>query len=73
VRGWPLKPLGDIADLSLGKMLDQAKNRGELRPYLRNLNVRWFEFDLSDVAEMRFEEHEHERYSAKAGDPGSIS
>ena len=57
-----------LADLCLGKMLDKAKNRGELRPYLRNLNVRWFDFDLSDVAEMRFEEHEHERYSAKAGD-----
>ena len=28
VRGWPLKPLGDIADLSLGKMLDKAKIAG---------------------------------------------
>jgi type I restriction enzyme, S subunit len=68
VKGWGAKALGDIADLSLGKMLDKAKNRGELRPYLRNLNVRWFEFDLTDVAEMRFEKHEHERYAAKAGD-----
>lgn len=49
-------------------MLDHAKNRGERKPYLRNLNVRWFEFDLSDVAEMRFETGEVERYSVKRGD-----
>ena len=35
-------------------MLDKAKNKGEPKPYLRNLNVRWFAFDLSDVLEMRF-------------------
>jgi type I restriction enzyme S subunit len=68
VKGWQVRPLGDIADLSLGKMLDKAKNRGAPKPYLRNLNVRWFEFDLTDIAEMRFEEHEHERYAAKVGD-----
>ena len=49
-------------------MLDRNKNRGTLRPYLRNLNVRWFDFDLSDVLEMRFEDHERERYTAKRGD-----
>jgi type I restriction enzyme S subunit len=49
-------------------MLDKNKNRGTLRPYLRNLNVRWFDFDLSDVMEMRFEDHERERYTAKRGD-----
>jgi len=68
VNGWETKPLGEFADLCLGKMLDKAKNRGEPKPYLRNLNVRWFEFDLTDVAEMRFEKNEYERYSAKAGD-----
>ncbi len=47
-KGWQYKKLSEVAEHSLGKMLDKAKNRGELRPYLRNLNVRWFEFDLSD-------------------------
>jgi hypothetical protein len=52
---------------SLGKMLDKAKNKGEPQRYLRNFNVRWFGFDLSDLLEMRFlpEEagkiHRHER------------
>jgi len=49
-------------------MLDKNKNRGKLKPYLRNLNVRWFDFDLSDVLEMRFEDDEAERYTARKGD-----
>lgn len=65
---WQIRPLSEIADFVLGKMLDQAKNRGELLPYLANVNVRWGDFDLSDLREMRFEPHEVERYSLKPGD-----
>lgn len=46
-------------------MLDAKKNRGELKPYLANVNVRWGSFDLSDLREMRFEEDEEERYGVK--------
>ena len=49
-------------------MLDKAKNKGVPQPYLRNLNVRWFEFDLSDVLEMRFLPEETARYTAVKGD-----
>jgi len=49
-------------------MLDAKKNRGELQPYLGNVNVRWGEFDLTDLAEMRFEPHEEARYSLLPGD-----
>lgn len=49
-------------------MLDKAKNKGELKPYLRNLNVRWFGFDLSDVLEMRFLPEEEAKYTAVKGD-----
>ena len=66
--GWVVKPIGQIADACLGKMLDKNKNKGTPRPYLRNLNVRWFNFDLSDVLEMRFEDDERERYTARKGD-----
>ncbi len=66
--GWKQVAVEDFADLCLGKMLDKAKNRGEPRPYLRNLNVRWFDFDLTDLAEMPFEANEVERYSAREGD-----
>jgi len=65
---WKVKRLRDLADLCLGKMLDKEKNKGELRPYLANLNVRWGTFDLSDLREMRFEDREVERYGVRAGD-----
>ena len=60
--------MGDLADLSLGKMLDEKKNRGEPLPYLANINVRWGEFNLDDLREMRFEENERERFGLKHGD-----
>ncbi len=66
--GWEVRSLDEVAGQTLGKMLDKSKNRGTLRPYLRNLNVRWFDFDLTDVQEMRFEDHELDRYSARKGD-----
>lgn len=65
---WERRRISEIADHSLGKMLDRAKNRGEPKPYLRNLNVRWFRFDLSDVLEMRFVPEETEKYTARKGD-----
>jgi type I restriction enzyme, S subunit len=65
---WETRCLGDVADLSLGKMLDQRKNRGEPLPYLANINVRWGEFDLDNLREMRFEEKEKERFGLKFGD-----
>ena len=66
--GWAWARLSSIADMALGKMLDVAKNKGSLRPYLRNINVRWGTFDLSDTLEMRFEDNELERYSICYGD-----
>ncbi|CAD79085.1 MAG TPA: restriction endonuclease subunit S [Rhodopirellula baltica] len=65
---WKSAPLEDVADFRLGKMLDAKKNRGELMPYLANVNVRWGEFDLTDLREMRFEEHEVEKFELRSGD-----
>jgi len=65
---WTRAPLGNVADLCLGKMLDQDKNRGEPLPYLANVNVRWGEFVLDNLRTMRFEPHERERYGLKFGD-----
>jgi type I restriction enzyme, S subunit len=67
-NGWQAKKISEIAEYSLGKMLDKAKNKGELKPYLRNFNVRWFGFDLSDVLEMRFLPEEAAKYTAVKGD-----
>lgn len=65
---WPLKRVEEIADFCLGKMLDEKKNKGEPLPYLANVNVRWGEFDLSDLRQMKFETDELERFSLKYGD-----
>ena len=58
----------ELAKHSLGKMLDKAKNRGDRKPYLRNLNVRWFEFNLSDLLEMPFLPSELHKYTVAKGD-----
>ena len=65
---WTTKPLAEIADFRLGKMLDDKKNRGEPLPYLANVNVRWGEIDIENLREMRFEHHEMDRYGLKYGD-----
>ena len=65
---WKWVKFGGIADFCLGKMLDKAKNQGNLHPYLRNVNVRWGFFDFEDILKMRFKDDEEERYSVKYGD-----
>jgi type I restriction enzyme S subunit len=65
---WSTKPLAEVADFRLGKMLDERKNRGELLPYLANVNVRWGEFELEGLREMRFEHDEMEQYGLTYGD-----
>ena len=65
---WETKKLSEIADMCLGKMLDQKKNKGEYYPYLANLNVRWGAIELEDLREMRFEKKEFERFGLKYGD-----
>lgn len=65
---WSWVRVDEVANARLGKMLDKAKNKGTLRRYLRNVNVRWFDFDLSDVAEMPFEESEIDEFSLRADD-----
>lgn len=59
---------GSITDSRLGKMLDKEKNVGPPQRYLRNINVRWFNFDLSDLLEMRIEQNEFDKYSIRYGD-----
>lgn len=66
--GWTMAELADIADCRLGKMLDQQKNLGDLRPYLRNTNVQWGRIDLDDIKKMRIEDDERDRFAVLPGD-----
>lgn len=67
--GWEWATLGEVAETSLGKMLDKKQATG-LHPtrYLRNVNVRWGTFDLTDVAQMDVRPDELERVLARPGD-----
>jgi len=65
---WTTKPLAEVAEFRLGKMLDDKKNKGEPLPYLANINVRWGEYDLESLREMRFAHDEMDRYGLKYGD-----
>src|SRR5437870_7737295 len=68
-KPWPSVPLGNIAEVKLGKMLDKSKHlTGRRLPYLRNINVRWGSVDTSDVLEMYFEEDELDRFALRHGD-----
>ncbi len=67
-EGWCWATVEMLADQRLGKMLDKAKNQGIARPYLRNANVRWFGFDLTDLAEMRITDEEFSSVSVLSGD-----
>ncbi len=68
LEGWTEAVLKDVAQLRLGKMLDKAKNIGKPTRYLRNLNVRWFSFDLSDLAKMRATPQERKELGITDGD-----
>lgn len=61
--------LRDVADIQLGKMLSpKAKTGAEPFPYLRNQNVQWGRFDISDLASMDFSERDREKFALKKGD-----
>ncbi len=66
---WGLPPVGAYCDVVLGKMLNPAASSAEDRsPYLRNTNVKWDGFDLSDLGEMHFEAAERQKYELRVGD-----
>ena len=65
---WVWVNVASVAVARLGKMLDKTKNKGTTRKYLRNINVRWFDFDLSDIRKMRFEDSELPELALRLGD-----
>ena len=67
-KNWCWTTLPSVASVELGKTLDKAKNTGSFHPYLRSVNVQWGYIDLSDLNEMKFEEHEIDKYSIKRND-----
>ena len=67
-ENWEICSIMAIAEVDLGKTLDKNKNTGKFYPYLRSVNIKWNEIDLSDIKGMQFEEDELQRYSIVKGD-----
>ena len=65
---WEWVTLQTIATSSLGKTLDKAKNKGNLKPYLCSINVYWDGIDLTTVKEARLEANELPKYLLRPGD-----
>lgn len=66
--GTPFERIGDLADTSLGKMLDAKKTTGEPTPYLANINVRWGRFDLDRLKSVPLTADERARLTMRPGD-----
>jgi type I restriction enzyme S subunit len=67
--GWKLNTVGELFDVQLGKMLNQAAT--EKKPqfkYLGNTNVKWGYFELSELKTMFFSEKEKEKFTLRNGD-----
>ena len=66
---WEVVRLAKIYEVQLGKMLSPKARQGKNpRPYLTNRNVRWGEFDLSDLPTMDFDHREIEKFHLRPGD-----
>ncbi|MET8527120.1 hypothetical protein [Micromonospora sp. NPDC005172] len=66
--GGTIAQVGEVADTSLGKMLDFAKNQGDPTPYLRNINVRWGRIDMTQIATVPLSSDERRRFNLCPGD-----
>lgn len=67
-ESWMWVHLNQIAESSLGKTLDKAKNTGELCPYLCSINVYWKGISLETVKVAKFTEDDKFKYRLNRGD-----
>jgi len=65
---WKVFYYSDLVQSRLGKMLDKAKNTGISTTYLGNVNVRWFNFNLSNLQEILVSDKEQVELMVKVGD-----
>ncbi len=68
-QDWRCAPAGSLFDIQLGKMLSkQARHGTNPQPYLANYNVRWGEFDLTQVQQMDIYDREVAKFQLQQGD-----
>ena len=68
-KGWEQYTFSDIATSRLGKMLDAKQQTGKYAyPYLANLNVQWFRFEIENLNKMDFNEVDRQEFELRDGD-----
>ena len=66
---WQERPLGDLFEVQLGKMLGTDSGHGTQYPYLANRNVQWGRVVIDDeLGTMHFSRSERYRYRLQSGD-----
>ena len=69
LEGWGVKKLKYVAEIVLGKMLqNEDSGKDELKPYMRAQNIQWEIVDITDVKEMWFSDYEIKKYRVQKGD-----
>ncbi|WP_200308521.1 restriction endonuclease subunit S [Streptomyces adelaidensis] len=67
-EGWAWAALSDVADSTLGKMLDRKKGGEHPVSYLRNVNVQWGRIDMEDILAMSIPPEQQEFFRVRKGD-----
>lgn len=67
-REEPQRPIGAVATTTLGKMLDAKRQSGTSMPYLRNINVRWGDFQLDGLQTTPMTDRDLARFEVRPGD-----
>ncbi|RLE35070.1 MAG: hypothetical protein DRJ61_03945 [Acidobacteria bacterium] len=61
--GWGVKPIGQVFDVQLGKMLSKKSKTGKMSaPYVGNRAVQWDRVDVAALEEMDFSDSERKKY-----------
>jgi len=68
-NGWSLNYVGDLFTVQLGKMLNKAaKAQFPQFQYFGNSDVKWGDFDFSQLKSMHFNERERQKFTLQKGD-----
>jgi type I restriction enzyme S subunit len=66
---WEVKPIGQVFEIQLGKMLSQKAAEGiSPFPYLGNKNVQWDRVDATGLQMMDFNGRERSKFELRSGD-----
>ena len=65
---WRTRPLGEVFDVQLGKMLGAGSKHGDQFQYLANRNVQWGRIVIDELGTMNFSSTERKRYRLRSGD-----